>query len=305
MGRRRRTSLDRPNYRSCIARFHVLGYDAYAPGEGFGMAITQSDAIEFIVEKLRNPPTPGPVGLLLGINGYDLYVPHLLHYFGIERLGLDGRQNIGLDPKVIAESAAFYDAIWTLCRRGVLRPTILSEGRQPMTDGKGFSLTELGQRWLANEDRGAVLSDPSRFGSILEKYAKLFGPGFLRRAHEAIKCHDLGAYLACCSMAGAAAEAILLDVAVAKNGDREAVLKLYLARGGRKSVTNTVLASVTEPLASQLKTLLDLLNYWRDTAAHGDDHEYTEIEAYDAISRLLRLAMLVGDNWQALTGKPS
>src|SRR5215469_13255386 len=119
MGRRRRTSLDRPNYRSCIARFHVLGYDAYAPGEGFGMAITQSDAIEFIVEKLRNPPTPGPVGLLLGINGYDLYVPHLLHYFGIERLGLDGRQNIGLDPKVIAESAAFYDAIWTLCRRGV------------------------------------------------------------------------------------------------------------------------------------------------------------------------------------------
>jgi hypothetical protein len=41
--------------------------------------------------------------------------------------------------------------------------------------------------------------------------------------------------------------------------------------------------------------------FWRDDAAHGLASRISEMEAHEAISRLLRLAQFVTDNWPELT----
>jgi len=46
---------------------------------------------------------------------------------------------------------------------------------------------------------------------------------------------------------------------------------------------------------------MDLLNYWRDEAAHGGLSDISEFEAYEAMARLLRLAHFVDDHWDELT----
>jgi hypothetical protein len=48
---------------------------------------------------------------------------------------------------------------------------------------------------------------------------------------------------------------------------------------------------------------MDLLNFWRDDSSHGTPSTISDIEAYDALSRLLRLAHFTSDHWALLTGK--
>ena len=265
------------------------------------MQLTVDDAIGIIIEYLTRDY--GGVSQGIANYGYDFHLPGFLAKFVVERMGALPQSYMADSPEAKSVSPVFLDALWTLSRRGLMRPSVATRGGQGSDTGEGYSLTAAGRAWLADKDRVMVPTDPSRFGTIVEKYADLLGDAFRRRAHEAVKCHETGSYLASCVMAGAAAEGVLLEVAVAKKGDRDEVLKLYLSRSGRRDVTNLVLAGVPEPLAAQLKILLDLLGYWRDTAAHGVDHDYTEVEAYDALSRLLRLAMRVGENWPALTGR--
>lgn len=265
------------------------------------MQLTVDDAIDILIEYLTR--NYGGTSQGIASYGYDFSLLQFLAKFAVERLGVISSGYVADDPKVKAISPVFLDALWTLCRRGLMRPSVAMRGGQGLPTGEGYSLTAAGRAWLADKDRVRVPADPSRFGSIIEKYAVRLGDAFRRRAHEAVKCHETGTYLAACAMAGAAAEGVLLEVAAAKSGDREQVLKMYLAKSGRREVTNFVLAGVGEPLASQMRMLLELLGYWRDNAAHGVDHVYSEVEAHDALSRLLRLAMRVGESWPALTGK--
>ena len=212
--------------------------------------------------------------------------------YALERVG----------PRV---SRTFYAAAWELCRRGILRPSVRDvTGQSDGGSGNGYSVTPTGERWLASADPGLhIRTESSRLAAIFAGLAPRFGPGFNQRAQEAVKCYNAGAYLACCTMCGAAAESILLAVVIARRGDEASVFRDYRASGGRTRVEKSLLGQAGEPTSSRFHTFMDLLNYWRDDSSHGVASTIDEPEAFDALSRLLRFAHFVNDQWAALTGK--
>jgi hypothetical protein len=163
----------------------------------------------------------------------------------------------------------------------------------------------MGERWLASADpRLHIPTDPARLATILAGFSTKFGPGFEQRAQEAVKCYNAQTYLACCAMCGAAAESILLAVAINRRGDAASVLRDYRAGGGRTRVERSLLGQVGEPVSLRFHMFMDLLNYWRDDSSLGVATTIDEPEAFDALSRLMRFAHFVNDQWAALTGKP-
>ena len=101
-------------------------------------------------------------------------------------------------------------------------------------------------------------------------------------------------------MCGAAAESIVLAIAVAKSGDEATVLKTYLATQGRKRTIDGIVHAARASIADAFKAATDLLSYWRDEAAHGRASEISEIEAHTALGRLVRFAQFASDNWAEL-----
>jgi hypothetical protein len=102
-------------------------------------------------------------------------------------------------------------------------------------------------------------------------------------------------------MCGAAAESIILAVAITKRGDEQEVLDMYRAASGRKKVTDFVTGHLKPALSEPFRSATGLLSYWRDEAAHGAISNISEIEAHEAVSRLLRFAQFTSDNWHDLT----
>ncbi|WP_315827838.1 hypothetical protein [Bradyrhizobium sp. SZCCHNG3015] len=102
-------------------------------------------------------------------------------------------------------------------------------------------------------------------------------------------------------MAGAAAESILLAAAVAKSGDEAKMLKTYETGGGRARITTYVAGQARSAVQRQFVAALHILHYWRDDSAHGQQTTISEVEAYSAISELLRLSQFVSDHWVDLT----
>jgi hypothetical protein len=212
-----------------------------------------------------------------------------------------------IDPNAltIEHYLPFYDAAWELCRIGVLRPgPRASMGYQAAGGGgtyssDGYSITEFGCTWLEDPDRRTV-GDPSRLSEIFVSFDR-YGPGFAQRTTEAIRCHRGGNYLAACVMAGAAAESILLAVAVRKVGDETKVLKDYGSIRGRGRVTKSVVSGLSGSVARTFEAALQVLHYWRDDAAHGMATTITEVEAYASLTQLLRLAQFCSDRWGELT----
>jgi hypothetical protein len=102
-------------------------------------------------------------------------------------------------------------------------------------------------------------------------------------------------------MCGAAAESVLLAIAIAKAGDRDRVLAEYKASTGRRRILNTVIGQAPQELARPFESMMGLLSYWRDDAAHGLDSTITELEAHEALTRLVRLAQFASDRWEDLT----
>ena len=231
--------------------------------------------------------------------GNDIWIPRIVqtHY-----------QQKDIDARSLTDQhyLPFYDAAWELCRINVLRPG----PRAPMGEGQaggggtystdGYSITESGRVWLANPERRAA-GDPSRMSDIFAAFQKQYGPGFAQRANEAIRCHRNGNYLAACVMAGAAAESILLAVAIAKVGDETKVLDKYRSGGGRTKVTRLVTTGVAGSVAQAFQAPLQVLHYWRDDAAHGKATTIEEVEAYASLVVLLRLAQFCADRWAELT----
>jgi hypothetical protein len=199
----------------------------------------------------------------------------------------------------------FYDAAWELCRIGVLRPG----QNAPMGQGQigggiytadGYSITGFGYEWLADPDR-RIAGDPSRMSELFAAFEARYEGGFAQRANEAIRCHRNMNYLAACVMAGAAAESILLAVAITKIGDEPKILKDYASAGGRPRVTRLVVSGVRSALTRTFESALQVLHYWRDDAAHGMATTITEVEAYASLTQLLRLAQFCSDHWPELT----
>jgi hypothetical protein len=98
------------------------------------------------------------------------------------------------------------------------------------------------------------------------------------------------------------AESILLSVAIAKSGDEAAVMTKYLSAGGRQRVIDSIIGQAKQAIAGPFRSATGLLSYWRDEAAHGTRSNISEIEAHEALARLLRFAQFACDNWNALTG---
>jgi hypothetical protein len=198
----------------------------------------------------------------------------------------------------------FYAAGWELCRLGILRPGIKILGAQATDDGasgNGYSITPFGRRWIAEFGQEDFLpTQPGRFAALLKPFQELFGAGFSERAQQGVLCYRAHAYLACCAMCGAAAESILLALAIKKRDEPE-VLRTYASSGGRGRVEALVLANAAEPIRRSFRGYTDLLKYWRDETAHGRISQIAADEAYVSMLTLLRLAQFARDHWQVLT----
>jgi hypothetical protein len=166
--------------------------------------------------------------------------------------------------------------------------------------GYGYSLTGFGRAWVASKPESAP-RDPARLLAVMQPFARRFGGGFLQRTAEAVGCYRTGHYLATCVMCGAAAESILLAIAIAKVKDEDLVLKDYRSAGGRQRVTDKITGKLKASLSDQLETFVRLLGYWRDEAGHGRDSSISEPEGNMALLNLLRFAQFADGEWGTLT----
>lgn len=253
--------------------------------------LTYADATTLLVRWLREPDHGG-----YGSYGYGVYLPAMVR----THLAKQGVQHDMQVAKLSEMMPMLYAAAWDLCRRGILRPGVRAFNAQATADGasgNGYSITPFGQQWLGESDRDDfVPTEPERFAQMLAPYRERFGPSFQERGQEAIRCYGAHAYLACCTMCGAAAEAIVLATAIAKSNE-PTVLKQYNASGGRRRVENLILGQARQELRDEYVGYMTLLKYWRDQAAHGRLSGIKDNEAYTSLALLLRFAIFVNDNW--------
>ncbi len=259
------------------------------------------DAIQFLISFLRRPATPQAAAEY----GYDVYIPRVCRAYAQEVENVPIQNPHDIEVRIAPLSSVFYEAAWELCRRGILRPSVRRQGEQ-ITDGgsggDGYSITTIGRAWLADTEHNVFVPvEPARVAELFGRFRARFGEGFFQRAQEAVKCYSSTAYLACCVMCGAAAESVLLHLAIQKTGDEAAVMRTYRSASGRRRTEDTIVQGITSPLAATFRNLTDLLNYWRDNASHGTASEISEFEAYEAIARLLRFAQFASDHNTELT----
>lgn len=257
--------------------------------------MNQDDATALLITWLRNTNHGG-----FSSYGYDIYLPALIRTH-LRSLGIDHHEQ---EAELRRLCPVFYAAAWDLCRRGIIRPGVHSYGAQATDDGNagnGYSITPFGYQWLSEAEQDSYIpTEPGRFAQMLAPYQARFSPTFQERAQEAIRCYGAHAYLACCVMCGAAAEAILLATAIEKT-DQESVYRVYFAARGRAQVENQILGQARAQLREEFKSYLTLVKYWRDEAAHGTPSNIKDNEAYTSLSLLLRFAAFVNDNWSELT----
>lgn len=204
-------------------------------------------------------------------------------------------------------SAPFHDAIWELCGRGIARPALVQGGdREIRFTGLEFVLTAYGEQWVSQLSPLEVIpSEHGRFATLLASYASRFGPAYHSRSQEALDCYQAHAFLACCALCGAAAEAVLLTLAIAKSGDRDATLQEYRRTNGRTRIENALTAGQNSFVQTQLTSFTALLKYWRDDASHGSETRLSEQEAFTSMLLLLRFATFSNERWTELTGQPA
>lgn len=144
--------------------------------------------------------------------------------------------------------------------------------------------------------------EPGRFAEMYSAAGARFGAGFLERSHQAVAAYRAHAFLACCAMCGAAAESVILALAIAKRGgDEDGTLKLYVRPDGRKKIEDIVLNGQSASVRREFEAYTGLLKYWRDASAHGRAVKISEPEAYSSLALLLRFARFADDQWAALT----
>lgn len=222
--------------------------------------MTDEDAIKYLILCLRSEDTR-PFSNF----GYEVYLPQVMRHYA---RSVEGLESHGLENRIRDLSPYFYTAAWELCRRGILRPGVrwlMAQATDNGSAGNGYCITPYGRAWLDEPERDDfVPTEPERFGALLEPFKERFGPGFHERAQQAVRCYGAHCYLACCAMCGAAAESILLAIAIKKETEEE-VLKKYSSAGGRGRIEKLVLGQAREQARERLRTefrgFLVLLKY--------------------------------------------
>ncbi len=261
--------------------------------------INVDDATSYLLSYIRDPRPGG-----YATYGYDFYIPNVIDAYVRESNPHDAEYRRD-SPQAKELSPAFYAAAWDLCRRGIIRPGVRMMGAQATAAGRGgdgYSVTPFGRQWLDEDTSDAYIpTEPGRFAEMLEPHRDRYGPGFYERSQEAIRCYGAHAYLACCVMCGAAAEAILLAAVIARQGDEAEVLCAYNSSQGRSRVENMLLGQARDRLKREVQGFLTLLKYWRDQASHGATASISDNEAYTSLALLLRFATYVDEWWSELT----
>jgi len=261
------------------------------------------EAFDFLVQSLRKglPLSGGPGGAR-----YDVWLPTVFQFY-LQTVAprFTSATGFKMEREIEGVSRAFYDAAWRLCRMGIVRPTVIwtaVTGTHQPAAGDGYSLTVAGREWIKKSELVFVPTDPNRYLSSLEKQIPLLGRGFAQRAGEAASCHQTANYLACCAMCGAAAESAILAVAIAKSGDEAKVLMEYKRPTGRSALIRRVFGKAPANSLRQrfMQSAIYLLAYWRDESAHGVASEISELQAYNALILLFRLASYFSDEWNSL-----
>lgn len=255
------------------------------------------DATAFLVDYIRQPRGSGGYPSF----GYEVYLPNVVAAYLVEiERSTEHHSTIHNGLRSRELSPYFYEAAWDLSRRGILRPSVKQFGGQTAGEGDGYTVTAMGREW-ATSTAGTIILEPTRLGKAFQNLSQRLGPGFLQRANEAARCHTFGLNLACCAMCGAAAESILLAIAIAKSRDEGATMRTYQAAQGRRKIIEEIVGAARSALAGPFRSATGLLSYWRDDAAHGIASNISEIEAHEALSRLLRFSQFANDNWAELT----
>lgn len=270
--------------------------------------IPEEDALGFIIAWLKSPQQyNNSTGLL---TDGTFYLPDVITAY-LQRLMADeqrrnppqGMTSYELDH--VKNSSPFYDAAWQLCRRSILRPGI-SFSRQIQTGGEivgaRFAVTPYGKIWLNQTNSyDTIPFEHDRFTQLLLGHVPRFGQGYRSRAQEAMSCYRAHSYFACCVMCGAAAESILLALAIAKKGNEEEVLREYRASNGRSKVEKMLIGQQSQQIQQDFATYTSLLKYWRDEAAHGTLSDIDDEEAFTSLILLLSFARFADSRWNTLT----
>lgn len=216
-----------------------------------------ADAFDFLAGALRGRPVNAVLDLWKEL---DRYV-----YEHEQQVAQAGQ----VQTRTQQISPLFLQAAWDLALLGVLRLGVAQIPDSADFDGTKYRVTEYGARWASEGDEEAFVPIGSEtFVALLEPFSE-FGAEFIERAREAARWRKSKAYLACCVMCGAAAEAVLLSVAIAKIGNRESVLATYNAKAGRRKIEMLVSGNIRTELKETLSPLFTLVKYWRDQASHG------------------------------------
>jgi hypothetical protein len=102
-------------------------------------------------------------------------------------------------------------------------------------------------------------------------------------------------------MTGAAAESVLLALAIAKTGDEAHVLRTYRQSNGRQRVLNLIVGQVPQPRRDTLTIFSNIISMWRDEAAHGQVTLLGTANADEALRQLLHMCQWVEREWVTLT----
>lgn len=262
----------------------------------------QQEIYDWIIETLK---------LRLSINykeshatyGFDIYLPNLINDYLRSKGGEIG-PNLFHSAEGARVAPKFLDSLWEMCLRGILRPSwVTSDDQHFAGAGYGYSYTENGKKWLSDASHQQLLFSVDKMGEVFSQHRNLYGEGFHERAQEALRCYSARAYFGCCAMSGAAAESILLRMAIEKLGDDKRALQIYHGKQGRKELKDKVLelGQKADSIKNEVGTGFTILAYWRDDAAHGSALNIDSTMANVALQMLCLFSIACNKHWEALT----
>jgi hypothetical protein len=219
----------------------------------------------------------------------------------------DGNGNyIAATPQLSVNTEPFFAAAWDLVRHGILAPVPAPRPDFQIDYHDDFLVTARGVKWLADSGDEVVLPlELQRFADALKRHSSHFGRTYLQRALEALNCYHAHCYYATCVMAGAAAEAVLIALAVEKKGERTWVEKRMRGTGGRQELHKALRPEGGAEGQRRVETLIDLVSYYRDDAAHTLGDPITDEGAQLTLLLLLNVAAYADQHWAYLTAAPT